>query len=126
MVRVLVVDDEPLVAQALQAFLEDEGMAVTVVGDAEQATARVERGEVYDVCVMDLRLPGMNGGSAIRVLHELLPSLQYVIYTGSTAYTLPADLAALGVQDVQLFSKPLADMGPLADLVRALVGLSVR
>lgn len=38
--RVLVVDDEPIIAENLQAFLEDEGMQVECARSAEQAIAR--------------------------------------------------------------------------------------
>ena len=75
MLRILIVDDEPLVAENLEAFLEDEGMQVTSVGTAEQALALIEAGSHWDVCVMDLRLPGIDGSVAIRRLNRLSPNM---------------------------------------------------
>lgn len=119
--RVLVVDDEPLIAHNLQAFLEDEGMQVKSVGSVEEALALNRAVEaVYDVCVMDLRLPGMDGNAGIRALHELFPTLRFIIHTGSTNYAIPEDLRAMGIDETRVFMKPLVDMGPLADTVRAL------
>ncbi len=118
--RVLVVDDEPLIASSLQAFLEDEGMTVDSVGSAEGALALVQGGHAFDVCVMDMRLPGLDGNAAIRALHELCPRLRFIIYTGSANYAIPDELYTLGIGEVPLFRKPLSDMASLATKVRGL------
>jgi len=117
--RVLLVDDEPLVVRNVKAFLEDEGMEVDGVGSAEEALARVRDGAAYDVCIMDLRLPGMDGNLAVHTLHRLQPALRFIIHTGSTSYAIPDELRALGIGEPQLLRKPLADMELLADAVRA-------
>jgi len=116
--RVLLVDDEPLVVRNVKAFLEDEGMEVDGVGSAEEALARVRDGAAYDVCIMDLRLPGMDGNLAVHTLHRLQPALRFIIHTGSTSYAIPDELRALGIGEPQLLRKPLADMELLADAVR--------
>jgi CheY-like chemotaxis protein len=119
--RVLLVDDEPLIVHNLEAFLGDEGMQVESAGSAEQAIARLEAGADYDVCIMDMRLPGMDGNAAVRHLHRLRPALRFLIHTGSTSYSLPEELRALGIGDGQLLRKPVADMGRVAEAVRALL-----
>lgn len=119
-IGVLVVDDEPLVAENLQAFLEDDGMLVQAVGSAEQAIALIERGTRFDVCIMDLRLPGMDGSAAIQTLRRLFPALRFIIHTGSASFTLPSELRAMGIADACLLKKPVGDMDVLADMVRSL------
>ena len=118
--RVLIVDDEPWIARGLQTFLEDEGMRVKISASAEEAMIRARDGESFDVCIMDMRLPGMNGDQAIRVLHELQPALQFLIHTGSTDFMISDDLRAIGVGDGQLFCKPLLDMSRLSSTVASL------
>ncbi len=120
--RVLVVDDEPLVAENVQAFLEDEGMRVEVAHTAEEAIGLMGDGAMFDVCVMDLRLPGMDGALAIPKLHRLAPDLRFIIHTGSVTFTLPGELRVMGIGDYQLIRKPVSNMAILADTVRALVG----
>ena len=118
--RVLVVDDEPLIAENLQAFLEDERMAVTCVSSAEEALDLVQAGNAFDLCIMDMRLPGMDGDSAIQALHQIDPELQFIIHTGSLDYALTTEIERLGIGETQLFKKPLADMAPLAATIREL------
>lgn len=118
--RVLIVDDESIIAHSLQAFLEDEGMWVESVGSAEEALDLVRTGHRYDVCIMDMRLPGIDGDVAIRTLHELCPDLRFIIHTGSVNYTLTDELRTIGIGEVPLFRKPLLDMSPLVTKIRGL------
>jgi two-component system OmpR family response regulator len=58
--RVLVVEDHAKMAALIKRGLSKEGMAVDVVGDGEQALWRAEATE-YDVIILDLMLPGIDG-----------------------------------------------------------------
>ena len=118
--RVLVVDDEPLIVTGLRVFLEDEGMRVGSAGSGEEAVDIARNDPCFDVCIMDMRLPGMNGDSTIRALHEICPALKFIIHTGSADYSIPDDLRAMGIDESLFFAKPLLDMTPLAETVAAL------
>ena len=118
---ILVVDDEPFIVLGLKTFLEDEGMEVESAGSGEEALDKVQSGGVFDICIMDQRLPGMNGDATIRALHALCPGLRFIIHTGDTAYTISDELRDMGVGSGHLFRKPLLDMGLLANAVRELV-----
>ncbi|MEE4377789.1 MAG: response regulator [Candidatus Competibacteraceae bacterium] len=118
---ILVVDDEPLVRENLKAYLEDEGMTVMAVSSGEEAVQCVQSGEQFAVCIMDMRLPGMDGNASIRHLHALCPKLSFVVHTGSSDYALPPDLKKLALDEEQIYLKPLLDMQPLAKTVRRLM-----
>jgi len=117
MLEVLVVDDELAVRENLAAYLEDEGMRVTQAESGEQAMERMQEGAKFAVCVMDMRLPGMDGNASILALHPLQPGLHFLIHTGSANYSLPPALRAIGMSEAQVFMKPLADMAVLADAI---------
>jgi DNA-binding response OmpR family regulator len=68
-VRVLVVEDEPLIAEALVRALERERLAVDVAGDGETALDAVNR-EGYDLIVLDLVLPGIDGLDVCRQIRR--------------------------------------------------------
>ncbi len=67
--RILVVEDDALVADAIAAGMRDAGFAVDRVDSAEHAATAV-RGEHFDLVVLDLGLPGADGLSWLRRLRE--------------------------------------------------------
>jgi len=58
--RILIVDDEPLVAQSLRLVLDRE-FAVTTTTDPGQALEWIASGDSFDVILCDVMMPGMNG-----------------------------------------------------------------
>ncbi len=117
---ILIVDDELMIRENLKAYLEDEGLQVTAVESGEEALRCIKAGHSFAVCIMDMRLPGMDGNASIRRLHALCPEMKFIVHTGSTDYALPSDLRRLGLTNAQVYLKPLLDMAPLAHTVRLL------
>lgn len=117
---ILIVDDEPMIRENLKAYLEDEGLEVAAFESVAPALDWLRAGGDCRVCIMDMRLPDMDGNTAIRTLHQLYPGMQFLIHTGSSSYSLPEDLRAIGLNDDRVYHKPLDDMAPLAATARAL------
>ncbi len=93
MIRVLVVDDHPIVRQGLRSYLSSrEGIEVVGdAGDGEAAVALV--GELRpDVVLMDLVMPGMGGLAAIRAVADLGGGTRILVLTSfsSEDQVLPA------------------------------------
>jgi two-component system response regulator MtrA len=65
--RILVIDDDPALAEMLTIVLRNEGFDSTVVGDGTQALAAAREFRP-DLVLLDLMLPGMNGIDVCRVL----------------------------------------------------------
>ncbi|CAK0751272.1 Response regulator [Gammaproteobacteria bacterium] len=122
--HILVVDDETSVADGVRAYLEDENMEVITMGSAESAIEAVRQGMLCDVCIMDMRLTGIDGNTAIRILAQLNPGLRFLIHTGSAGYVIPDDLRALGLTNTDLFFKPQSDIGLLAAAARRIATVS--
>jgi DNA-binding response OmpR family regulator len=67
--RLLVVEDSPRLQELLEAGFRRAGFAVDVVGDGPRALAFARRGH-YDVVVLDLMLPGLDGLEVLRALRS--------------------------------------------------------
>jgi DNA-binding NarL/FixJ family response regulator len=92
-IRVLVVDDHPVVRQGLRTFL-DLQPDLAVIGEAEDGKSCVEAAERLhpDVILLDLRMPGSDGVAALRQLRELQNPARVLVITSFTepAAVLPA------------------------------------
>jgi two-component system alkaline phosphatase synthesis response regulator PhoP len=69
MTRLLVVEDDPIIAMALEDDLTSEGYQVTVVGDGLEAS-RHSREEAFDGILLDVMLPGKDGFDVCRELRR--------------------------------------------------------
>jgi len=70
-ISVLVVDDNPANRYVVEAFLQDMGAQVTLTEGGEQALAALRAGR-YDLVLMDVQMPGMDGYQATREIRETL------------------------------------------------------
>jgi DNA-binding NarL/FixJ family response regulator len=82
MIRVVLVDDHSMVRAGLQQLLAGD-KAIDVVGSASDGAEAVDivQAERPDVVLMDLQMPGTDGVSATRQIHDLVPDTQVVILT---------------------------------------------
>jgi DNA-binding NarL/FixJ family response regulator len=83
-IRVLIVDDHAVFRQGLQLSLENMP-DLEVVGDREDGASAVDAcAELApDVVLMDIRMPGMSGIDAARLISERHPAVRVVMLTGS-------------------------------------------
>ena len=83
-VRVLVVDDEPNLAELLTSALRLEGMSVSAALDGTSAI-RMVRESVPDIVVLDVMLPDMDGRTVLRRLRELEARMPVLFLTARDA-----------------------------------------
>jgi two-component system alkaline phosphatase synthesis response regulator PhoP len=83
MSRILVVEDEPAIALALEDDLTLEGYQVEVVGDGETA-ARAARGQTFDLIVLDVMLPKKDGFEVCQELRQAGVRTPVIMLTAKT------------------------------------------
>src|SRR4030065_1190360 len=117
MMRVLVVEDDPLLGDAIQAGLKQSGFAVDWIKDgvsAEQALTT----EPYAAVVLDLGLPRLSGLEVLRRLRSRNASTPVLILTAMDSVDDRIKGLDAGADDYLI--KPF-DMGELAARLRALI-----
>jgi signal transduction histidine kinase len=80
--RVLLVDDDPLVAMTTAAMLEDLGHGVIEAHSAIQALALLRAGEIVDLVITDHAMPDMTGAELAGEIHAAWPRLPVILATG--------------------------------------------
>jgi DNA-binding response OmpR family regulator len=116
-VRILVVEDEPHIAAAVERVLRAEGFGVDVARDGESGF-RLARGNDYAVIVLDLMLPQRNGYDVCRSLRAAEVQTPVLILTAKDGEYDEADALDLGADDY--LTKPFSFVVLLAH-IRALM-----
>jgi DNA-binding NtrC family response regulator len=80
-INVLIVDDEDRFRKTVAASLRKYGFHVKAVGGGWDAVTEVWRDE-YDVVVLDIKMPGMDGFKTLREIKRLQPNVQVIMLTG--------------------------------------------
>jgi excisionase family DNA binding protein len=115
--RLLVVDDDPDVRSVLKHTL---GLSLYHVDLAADGTAAIEqlRREPYDLVIVDLRLPGVDGMTVIRTAKQVSPTIGIVIITGFSSEASAIEAIELGVNGY--LAKPFRIARVLATVAKVL------
>jgi CheY-like chemotaxis protein len=112
--RILVGEDNPVNRLVIQAIIERLGHHGTVIPDGARLVAELQKGEPYDLILMDCNMPGLDGYEASQRIRELLPdrgALPIVAVTANAPTDVYDKCIASGMNDV--VGKPVT-----ADLLR--------
>lgn len=115
-VRILIVDDDPGMAETFGDVLEAKGYRVQIASNGPEALAYIHE-EPFDVTFLDIKMEGMNGVEVLQRIKHARPGALVVMMT---AYALP-DLIAQAEREgaVAVLAKPL----PLDRVIRFLTEL---
>ena len=113
--RILIVDDEPAVAQALRDYLADDGHDVEVALSGAEAVERVAR-QRADLVLLDITMPGMGGLEVLQRIKAIDDTIPVVMATANADEGLARSTLALGAFDYLM--KPF-EFARLAETIAA-------
>lgn len=96
--RILVVDDEEVVRLAHLRTLSSEHCKVVAVWNGAQALQAMDR-EAYDLVLLDLRMPGMDGLSVLKAIKQNWPESEVIVITGYPEIESAKQATRLGAYD---------------------------
>jgi DNA-binding NtrC family response regulator len=112
--RVLLVDDEADFVEALSARMEARGVTVETADSGPAALEKMEA-QRFDVVVLDLAMPGMDGIETLTAMRERDPDVQVILLTGRATLQKGVEAMKLGAMD--FLEKP-ADINLLLERIR--------
>ncbi len=113
-VRVLVVDDEPVLLKALEALLEKKGHRVTALDSPIAATQKLAQ-EDFDVALLDVKMPDLSGLELLTAVKHRRPEVEVIMMTGHA--TVETALAAVKAGAYDYLTKPFEDVELVARAV---------
>ncbi len=114
--RALVVDDNRPLAEDLAEILSAEGYEVQIFDDPRRAVEQASELR-FDLALLDVRMPGIDGVSLLRILAACQPEARFVLMTAYVEDHSLAEAHAAGVQRV--LPKPV----PLQELLQMMAEL---
>ncbi|MGP4062509.1 response regulator transcription factor [Halobacillus litoralis] len=115
MTKVLIVDDHPAVGAGTKSMLEQEAdMKVDVTYENEQVEQLLKKNQ-YDILLLDLYMPGMNGIELAKSIRKTYPDLKLLIYTG---FDLSTHFNMLVEADINGFVSKTATSEQLVTAIR--------
>jgi DNA-binding NtrC family response regulator len=99
--RILIVDDEERFRLTLAKLLKVRELDVTTLGSGPEALEALKE-EQYDVIVLDVRMPGMDGIETLAEIKKLNPNIEVIILTGHASVDAAVDIMKLGGYDYLL------------------------
>lgn len=119
--NILVAEDNPVNQKLFQTLLEREGHTLTVVDDGQRAVSAVQLGQAFDIILMDISMPVMDGLDATAAIRSLYGPIGETPILALTAHALDGDRERfLNAGMSGYLSKPVnpdALMHAIADLV---------
>lgn len=110
--EVLVLDDEPIVCERLEAHLENIGFEVETFTESQQAMDRLAE-KTFDVVVTDLKMEGPSGQDVLRFVRDRMEGTQVIMITAYASVEAARAADYTGVFDFILKPFQLEEMGKL-------------
>ena len=107
--KVLLVDDEERFRTTLSKMLRAQGLEVTALRSGREALAELEK-QAYDVMVLDLRMPDMDGIATLTAIKSIAPQTEVIILTGHADMDAAVEIMRLGGYDYLLKPCPVEDL----------------
>jgi DNA-binding NtrC family response regulator len=115
--KILVVDDEDALRTVLSSELSSEGYEVRTAGDGDEAISGLQK-ENFDLVLLDIRMPRMNGFEVLKYVKEKHPKTKVVMLTGFADLKNAIESKKLGAED--FVSKPYDLVDLLTTIERVL------
>jgi DNA-binding NtrC family response regulator len=107
--KILLVDDEERFRNNLRKMLAAEGFEVAAAGSGAAALEELAL-QPYDVILLDMRMPGMDGLATLAAIKERHPDPEVIVLTGHASVDAAREIIRLGAVEFLLKPCPLEEV----------------
>ena len=107
--RILLVDDEERFRDNLQKMLKAQGLTVTAMDSGNAALTELKL-QPYDVVLLDIRMPGMDGLATLAEIKKIAPGAEVIILSGHASMDAAMEINRLGGYDYLMKPCPLEEI----------------
>lgn len=104
--RILVIDDEPAICKGCRMTLSDQGYLVDTCMTGKAGMEAI-REDPYDLILLDMKLPDMDGMEILRAVHKATPNIYLIVMTGYSTIQNAVEAMKSGAFDY--LTKPFTD-----------------
>jgi CheY-like chemotaxis protein len=105
-VKIIVIDDEPVIAETVAEILKDEGYEAVFVASGDSAI-ELARAIKPDIVLSDVIMPGINGIETAIQIRAIAPSCKIILFSGQAETVDLLDTAHAQGHDFQIIAKPI-------------------
>lgn len=111
MIRILLVDDQAILCQVLETWLEREA-DLEVVGSAHDSQTAIEQVEILkpDIVLLDIQMPGMDGIAATQIICQRFPNTKVIVLSGYDSDTYLSNAVRAGAKGYLLKNTAAEDL----------------
>ena len=120
-VTAAIIEDEASVRSSVKAYLKKQPELICgIVADSvESFLEQLKTEPTPDICLMDIKLPGLSGISGISYLKDKFPTMEFIVFTSYADWELVFDSLRAGAAGYLLKGSDLSEIKDAIELVRS-------
>lgn len=120
--RILIIDDDPIILNLLSKYLGKTlkyDVVTTLSGQDAIEAALKQR---FDLCIIDVRMPGLSGTETYTRLKAMLPELEAIFFTADKEFENRMDFLRFSLPAERVLTKPINDLSRITRLIIGILG----
>jgi DNA-binding NarL/FixJ family response regulator len=116
-IRLVIVDDDPTIREALRTLVSDLG--AEILGEADNGRSAIEQAELHhpQVMLLDVSMPVMGGFPAAKYLLEHIPELLIIVISQYNGKVYAEEALRLGIKGYVVKAAAATELGPAMNAV---------
>ena len=123
MTKLLTIDDELEFTNLIRSYFTPRGFEVLVANHGDDGVAMAQR-ERPEVCLIDLKMPGLHGDEVLKRIKEMHPSVKPIMITAFQDDDGKTKNHIMSIGVCAYFEKPIASMRKLEETIKEALSLS--